>query len=136
MKFTKKLSLFISVVALFAITLTSGAAEDSTMTRLKDGTYVVDTSGLGENVKGFRGPTPLKVYIKNNKVTEIEFLPNQETPRFFDRLRGAFQECWNGQTAAKAATLEPDGYTGATFSAEAVTENVRIALEYYQKNKK
>jgi len=34
-----------------------------------------------------------------------------------------------------AKTAEVDGVTGATFSSDAVKSNVKLAVEYYLKNK-
>ena len=40
------------------------------MTKLKDGTYVVNTTTLASNVRGYLGATPLEVYIKKNKAVK------------------------------------------------------------------
>lgn len=63
--------------------LTTGVAfaavqQDRVMYRQADGTYVVNTTTLCQNVKGFKGATPLEVFIKNNKVVKVEALPNHE----------------------------------------------------------
>ena len=42
--------------------------QDKPMRKLSNGTYVVNTTTLAPNVKGFRGATPLEVHIKNNKI--------------------------------------------------------------------
>lgn len=110
--------------------------KDSNMTRTKDGTYIVNTSRLGAKVQGYAGPTPLNVYIKNNKVVKIEALPNKETPQYFNILRKSFLNSWNGKTVKKARATEPDARTGATYSAKAVARNVTLALDYYQANKR
>ena len=65
--------------------LTTGVAfaavqQDRVMYRQADGTYVVNTTTLCQNVKGFKGATPLEVFIKNNKVVKVEALPNHEGP--------------------------------------------------------
>ena len=57
------------------------------MTKLSDGTYVVNTTSLAKDVRGFRGNTPLNVYIKGNKVVKVEALSNQETPNFFNKVK-------------------------------------------------
>jgi uncharacterized protein with FMN-binding domain len=44
-------------------------------------------------------------------------------------------EKWNGKTVKDARTLQVDAVTGATYSSEAVIQNVQMALDYYQKNK-
>ena len=42
---------------------------------------------------------------------------------------------WKGMTVKKALSSEVDAVTGATLSSNAVRENVKRGLEYYQKNK-
>ena len=41
----------------------------------------------------------------------------------------------NGMKVSKAATVQVDGVTGATFSSKAVKENVKRGIAYYQKHK-
>ena len=38
-------------------------------------------------------------------------------------------------TVSEAKKTEVDGRTGATFSSNAVKKNVKLAIEYYEKNK-
>ena len=52
--------------------LMSFMAGDDTMTK-ENGVYIIDTTELGKDVEGYQATTPLKVYIKNNKVEKIEF---------------------------------------------------------------
>ena len=54
---------------------------DETMTK-EDGMYVVTTTTIGKDIEGYNGPTPLKVYIKKNKVERIEFLKSMESPKY------------------------------------------------------
>ena len=64
-----------------------------------------------------------------------EFLQNQETPKYFVQVKNAILSKWNGQKVVKAVKMKVDGVTGATMSSDAVKENVKRGLEYYQKNK-
>ena len=107
---------------------------DETMTK-EDGMYVVTTTTIGKDIEGYNGPTPLKVYIKKNKVERIEFLKSMESPKYYAKVKKALLEKWNGKTVKEARTLQVDAVTGATFSSEAVVQNVQAALDYYQKNK-
>ena len=107
---------------------------DETMTK-ENGTYVVNTTAIGKDIEGYNGPTPLKVYIKKNKVERIEFLKSMESPKYYVKVKKALQEKWNGKTVKDARTLQVDAVTGATFSSEAVIQNVQLAIDYYQKNK-
>ena len=113
----------------------TAANDNEPMTRQADGTYVINTTTLAKDVKGFRGATPLNIYIKKNKVVKIEALANQETPNFFNKVKQGLLQKWNGMKAAKASTAQVDGVTGATFSSKAVKENVARGLKYYMKHK-
>ena len=114
--------------------LMSFMAGDDVMTK-QDGMYVIDTTTLGKNVEGYQAPTPLKVYIKNNKVEKIEFLKSPETPKYYERVKKFLQSKWDGLKVKEAREKEVDVVTGATYSSEAVIENVRLALDYYQSHK-
>lgn len=119
---------------LMLATMFQSAKPDEVMTK-QDGMYVVNTTTLGKKVTGYVGATPLKVYIKKNKVVKIEALKNQETPKFFAKVKREMLGKWNGMKVNDALNAKVDGVTGATFSSEAVKDNVRLALEYYKKNK-
>ena len=90
---------------------------------------------IGKDVKGYIGPTPLKIYIQKNKVQKIEALKNQETPKYFAKVKRQLLDKWNGKTVNEAMKMKVDGVTGATYSSEAVIKNVRLGLGYYKKNK-
>ena len=127
-----------AAVALTLFTATIGTAKgrnNGVMTHQADGTYIVNTTTLCANVKGFGGPTRLQVYIKNNKVVKVEPLDNHETPKFFARVKSALLGQWHGMTVKKAATTDVDGVSGATYSSRAVKANVKAAVKYYQKYK-
>lgn len=124
-----------AVLAIIAIVFICATTGDKVMTKEK-GVYIVNTTTLTEDVIGYNGTTPLKVYIKDDKIQKVEALPNEETPRFFEMVKSGLLNKWNGMTVAKAATAEVDGVTGATYSSNAVKENVKRGVEYYQKHKK
>ena len=119
---------------LLTIVLVSAVNDDKVMVK-ENGAYVVNTTELGKKVDGYAGPTPLKVYIRKGKVEKIEFLPNQETPKYWNAVKKQMQNAWDGMKVADAKNAQVDGRTGATFSSDAVKENVKLALEYYEKNK-
>ena len=105
------------------------------MTKNADGTYVINTKTLTPKVIGYRGTTPLTIYVKNDKVEKIEAQKNQETPKYFTLIKKQILNKWNGKKVSKAIKMKVDGVTGATMSSDAVKENVKKGLEYYQKNK-
>ena len=117
-----------------ALTMQSFIANDDTMTK-EDGVFVINTTTLGKDVEGYAGPTPLKVFIKNNKIEKIEFLKSQETPKYYLKVKKALAEKWNGLKVKDASKQQVDAVTGATFSSEAVIKNVQLALDYYQSHK-
>ncbi len=119
---------------MFSVLLMSFIA-DETMTK-ENGSFVINTTELGKDVEGYQGTTPLKVYIKSGKVEKIEFLKSTETPKYYVKVKKTLQDKWNGKKVKEAKTMQVDVVTGATFSSEAVIENVRRALDYYQSHKK
>ena len=130
----KKIALICAAVA--AVVLLSSANKKDDKVIVKEyGAYVINTTELGKQVDGYVGPTPLKVYIRKNKIEKIEFLPNQETPKYWKAAAKHLLNKWDGMKVSEAKTAEVDGRTGATFSSDAVKKNVKLALEYYEKNK-
>ena len=113
--------------------LTSWAA-DETMTK-GNGMTVINTTSIGKNVEGYNGTTPLKIFIKKNKVVKIEALKNQETPKYFIKVKKALLDKWNGLKVKEAKNLKVDAVTGATYTSDAVIENVKLGLDYYQNHK-
>ena len=125
-------------VCLMALVLTSARPADEVMTRESDGTYVVNTTTLAADVDGYMETTPLKIYIKNDKIQRIEALPNQETPKYFHQVKKSVLTKWDGQkvkAVLRTIKAETDGVTGATYSSNAVIENVKRGLQYYLKHK-
>ena len=131
------MTMFLSSMVLLVMmaVLVSAAPKDDDVMSKQDGMYVVNTTTLGKDVIGYVSPTPLKIYIKKNKVVKIEFLKNQETPKYFARVKKAMLNKWDGLKVAEAEKLKVDGVTGATFSSDAVKKNVELGLQYYKKHK-
>ena len=97
---------------------------------------IVNTTTIASDIKGYNGPTPLKIYISNNKVVKVGALPNQETPKYFLKVKNGILSKWNGMTVNSAINAKVDGVTGATISSNCVKKTVKRGLEYYKKNKK
>lgn len=128
------------IAAVAAVTLVSGAAlaagkskGDNVMTKQKDGTYVVNTTTLASNVRGYVGSTPLEVYIKKNKVVKVVALPNKETPKIFAKVKSGMLPKYAGKKTSAVSSV--DGVTGATYSSKAVKANVEAAVKYYKAHK-
>lgn len=129
----KKIAMICAACA--AVVLLTGAKKKDSVMVKENGTYVVNTTEIGKDVDGYVGPTPLKVYIRKNKIEKIEFLPNQETPKYWNAAVKHLQNKWDGMKVSEAKTAEVDGRTGATFSSDAIKQNVKLAVAYYEKNK-
>ena len=114
---------------------TTRSSHSEVMTKEADGTYIINTTTLCKDVQGFRGNTPLSIYIKKGKIVEIKSLANKETPNYFNKVKQGLLNKWNGMKASKAATVQIDGVTGATFSSKAVKVNVKPGIDYSQKHK-
>lgn len=132
----KKKTLFVAVATvLLGFGLMSLRPADDVISK-EDGLTVINTTSLSEDVEGYAGTTPLKIYIKKDKIERVEALRNVETPKYFALIKRDLLSKWNGLTVKKAAAQQVDVITGATYSSEAVIENVRRGLDYYQKNGK
>lgn len=125
------------IIACLALSfLWIGAKKDDGVITKENGVYVVNTTTLATDVEGYIGTTPLKIYIQKNKILKIEALHNQETPKYFARIKKQLLDKWDGMTVKEAQKAQVDGVTGATMSSDAVKENVKRGLDYYQKHKK
>jgi len=122
---------------LIAMLLMCGLAAqaDDVMKKEKDGTYVVNTTTLAQDVEGYNGPTPVEIYIKKNKIVKVVLLKSQETPKYNARIKKQMLPAYEGQKVSKNKYAEVDALTGATFTSDAVKENVKRGLEYYWKHK-
>lgn len=125
----------LAFIATAAIVLLTSAITIGDEAITKEGnTTVVNTTTLTKDVKGFRGPTPVKIYIKGNKIQKIEPLKNQESPKFFARAKTILAK-FEGKNVSKAATLEVDAKTGATISTKALIKNIQEGAKYYKAHK-
>lgn len=119
------------VVAALAL-MSAGLAKNAI--KYSKGTAVVNTSSIVK-ARGFNGKTPVKIYIKNNKITKVESLPNQETPAVYARAEELLKK-FTGKTVDEAQAMTVDAVSGATYSSKALVQNVKGGLKYYKDNKK
>ena len=122
----------LALIAL-AATLQSALPKGDDIITKEDGMTVVNTTELGKDVVGYVATTPLKIYIQKNKVVKIEALKNQETPKYFIKVKKQLLDKWNDKKVSEAAKMKVDGVTGATFSSDAVIKNVQLGLDYQKK---
>ena len=125
----KKLLLMVFLVC--AIT----AQADDVMTKSADGTYIVNTTTLAKDVEGYAGPTPVEVHIKNNKIVKVVPLKTQDGPKYVAKVKKEMLPKYESMNVKKGTVGDVDAVTGATFTSKAIQENVRRAVEYYNKHK-
>jgi len=90
-----------------------------------------NTLESGKNIIGYNGPVPLEVKVVNNEVKEVKALANDESARYFKSASTILNK-WNGLSVEKAAELEVDAVSGATYSSKAIIDNVRLALKSFE----
>ena len=130
----RKRALTISAVAAMAVAvLMSAMPADSVITK-DTGTDIVNTTSLTKSVRGYKSATPVKIYIKKNRVVKVEALGNQETPKYFDKAKAVLDK-YEGKTVTKAQKMEVDAVSGATLSSKALVKNVQEGLKYYKEHK-
>ena len=105
------------------------ALKNDTLEVKPDGAFVVNTKALAKDVQGFGGPVPLKIHIKDGKVTTVEAEPNAESPDFFNRAKELLNH-WQGKSVDEALAEEVDAVSGATFSSKAIIANMQRGLAY------
>ena len=115
---------------LVSLGLVSSAQGPRTARKAVADTLVVNTTDLCKDVIGYDGPTPLKITVVKGVVTLVEALPNTESPSYFERvLQSGLLKAVVGKTPAEAAKMHLDAVSGATYSSEAVIENLRAGLQ-------
>ncbi len=123
---------FMTLLLLAAFTL---AQADNVMKKEKDGTYVVNTTTLADDVEGYNGTTPLEIHIKKNKIVKVVLLKSMETPKYNAKVKKQMIPLYENVKLKKGKKVEVDGVTGATFTSDAIKENVKRGLDYYWKHK-
>ena len=92
-------------------------------------TLVINTTELCKDVIGYDGPTPLVIKVVGGVVAKVEALPNTESPSYFERvIQGGLLKAVVGKKVNEAARMQLDAVSGATYSSEAVIENLRAGL--------
>lgn len=119
---------------LLAVAFVTASAQD-VMRKEKDGTYVVNTTTLAADVEGYNGPTPVEVYIRKNKIVKVVPLKSQEGPKYVAKVKKDMLPKYEQMNVKKGTVQDVDAVTGATFTSQAVQENIRRAVAYYKKQK-
>ena len=119
---TSRFNIVIAFAAIAAMCLTTQAQNK-----------VVYTGELGKKVIGYNGPTPLNITIQNGKIAKIEVLENEESPRYLDKATSKIFPQYIGKTIKQALNLKVDAVSGATYTSNALLENIRLGLLEAQK---
>ena len=123
--------MLLAVLLVFTMT----AQADNVMTKTQDGTYIINTTTLAQDVEGYAGATPLEVHIKKNKIVKVVVLKNQDGPKYNAKVKKEIVPKYEGMDVKKGTVQDVDAVTGATFTSKAIQENIRRAVEYYKKHK-
>ena len=123
-------------ITLLLMTAFIAAEAQQVMRKEKDGTYVVNTTTIANDVEGYAGPTPVEVYIKKNKIVKVVPLKTMDGPKYVAKVKNGMLTKYEGMKIEKKAPLpKVDGVTGATFTSDAMREHINRAIEYYKKHK-
>ncbi len=125
--YMKKIIVFLAVSLLLITSCKNG---DGVMT-CKNGVYTINTTEIGKEIEGFNGATPLLITIEDNKISKIDILENEETPRFLERAEKGIFPALIGRTPHSLQYDEIDAVSGATYSSEALIANLRLGIKYY-----
>jgi len=104
---------------------------------LSDGRILYSSELLGQDIIGYAGNTPLFVLTKGQSILHVVCGPNRESPGFFRKVqrRGLFDK-WDGRTFEQASKLQVDGVSGATFTSQAVIDNMKVLIPVMSHDKK
>lgn len=84
-----------------------------------------------KDVIGYNNTTPVMIITdKSWKIQKVSILTHWETLGYVKKLeRNGYFNLWVGKTLKEAKKVQPDGYTGATCTALAVSKNITFLLE-------
>ena len=96
---------------------TSTASSSTAKNKYKDGTY----TGTGIGFRG--GTTKVSVTIKNGKITDIQTISTEDTPKFYQNVEGTLSS-----EIISTQSISVDAVSGATYSSNGFTDAVQSAL--------
>ncbi len=119
---------------MLAVACVAANAQD-VMKKEKNGTYIINTTTLGQDIEGYNGPTPVEVHIKKNKIVKVVPLKTMDGPKYVAMVKKGMLNKYEGMNVKKGTVADVDAVTGATFTSKAMQENIKRAVEYYKKHK-
>ena len=105
------------------------------LTKNSDGSYLINTSGLCKDVKGYKDLVPVEITIKSDKIVNIEVLRNNEGPKYMASASKGILDKYIGMKVKKVRNAKVDAVAGATFTSNALIQNINSGLNYYLENK-
>jgi len=93
--------------------------------------YALSSANYCKDVKGYNDVTPVMIITDKNYIIEkVALLSNYETQSYVNKLeKNGFFRSLVGKSIKNVCTDQLDGYTGATYTANAITENVEFLLK-------
>ena len=76
----------------------------------------------------------LDVTFRDGVIEDVKALDNVETPSFFERAWNGLKLVWSDEEASSVAKRDIDAVSGATYSSQAIIENLRRAVNYYMEH--
>ena len=122
-----------SAFAISALSLTLFCScTDRNMVRNADGSCTINTVKLGAKIKGYAGPIPVSVTIKDDVIQDVILLDNIETPEYLTDVEDLMMPKYKGLSINSIRSV--DAVSGATFSSRAIMRNVDAAVQYYREH--
>ena len=84
--------MFVIVIA----TVMSAVVSAQDVISKENGMTVVNTTSIAKDVERYNGPTPVKIYIKKNKVVKVEMLRSQDGPKYVAKVKNVILSFWDG----------------------------------------
>lgn len=130
----KHVFLFVTVFAiLLGASLVSASSCGGRRAQGPD-TLRVNTTEMCKDIIGFNGPTPVEITVFDGVITDIQVLPNVETPRYLMAVvNSGLVKKLVGKTLKEAGETQLDAVTGATYTSEALIKNIRAGLATVEK---
>ena len=93
--------------------------------------YALSSANYCRDVKGYNDVTPVMIITDKNYIIEkVALLSNYETQSYVNKLeKNGFFRSLVGKSIKDVRTNQLDGYTGATYTANAITNNVEFLLK-------
>jgi len=128
-----KKTIIIAAIMLLVVGTTSLDARSKKSTKANKATanttQVIYTGDIARKVIGYNGPIPLNITVKNGVIENIEVLENQESPGYLKRATAKVLPQYIGKTVAQAKKLDADVASGATYSSNAIIQNIKMGLD-------